>query len=367
MAPRRGGGYGGGGGSSVSCSDSAFDWEGSRVYIAFYALFFLVALALSIIGSSKCKRAKQNGRRLLAWGWLYTSIIFALFSYIVSIILQVLSECAISYSDEIYPGFIVNNWLAEISLFILNAVILISFSKKLHTEFGQGSANVLGVQKGYVVLLFILVATGLALDTAITVLDYSSLSDREKAFDLVEPRKGIWTTYYTLSVLGILIASATIIKSVFGGAGFSRPKKLTGWVSTLLIGALGFNLTNLGGYVNVNFKNTAALSTSELIALQRSAQAVYFLISFFYFVAFYAALEVGAYGAHIQTAPVNPTYAVPGVAQQGHNSHYPQQHQQHHDSGFNSGYHSGFSSNPGQQYTGQETGYQNHNIEYRVR
>ncbi|KAL3491125.1 hypothetical protein BJX62DRAFT_237543 [Aspergillus germanicus] len=363
MAPRRGGGYGGGGSSSVSCSDSAFDWEGSRVYIAFYALFFLVALTLSIIGSSKCKRAKQNGRRLLAWGWLYTSIIFALFSYIISIILQVLSECAISYSDEIYPGYIVNNWLFEISLFILNAVILISISKKLHTEFGQGSANVLGVQKGYVVVLFILVVTGLALDTAITVLDFSSGSDREKAFDLVEPRKGIWTTYHTLSVLGILIASATIFKSVFGGAGFSRPKKLTGWVSTLLIGALGFNLTSLGGYVNANFKNISDLSTSELIALQRSAQAVYFLISFFYFVAFYAALEVGVYGAHIQPAPANPAYAVPGVAQHGPNPVYPQHQQQ----GFNSGYHSGFSSNPGPQYSGQETGYQNNNIEYRIR
>jgi hypothetical protein len=82
----------------------------------------------------------------------------------------------------------------------------------------------LGIQKGYVVVLFILVVTGLALDTAITVLDFSSGLDRDKAFDLVEPRKGIWTTYHTLSVLGILIASATISKSVFGGAGFSRPK-----------------------------------------------------------------------------------------------------------------------------------------------
>ncbi|KAJ0417324.1 hypothetical protein BJY00DRAFT_210569 [Aspergillus carlsbadensis] len=363
MAPRRGGGYGGSGSSGVSCSDSAFGWEGARVYVAFYALFFLVALVLSIIGSSKCKRAKKNGRRLVAWGWLYTSIMFALCSYIVSIVLLVLSECSISYTDEIYPGYIVNNWLSEISLFILNAVILIALSKKLHTEFGQGPASILGVQKGYVVLLFVLVTAGLSLDTAYTVFGYSSLSDRLKAFDLVEPRKGIWTTYYTLSVLGILIASATIIKSVFGAAGFSRPKKLTSWVSALLIGALGFNITNLGGYINVAFKSTSALSTSDLIALQRSQQAVYFLVSFFYFLAFYAALEVGGHGA--QTPTANPAYAVPGVAQ-SHNPVYPQHHQ-HGDSGFNSGYHSGFSSNPQPQYPGQDTGYQSHNIEYRVR
>ncbi|CEL04091.1 hypothetical protein ASPCAL05223 [Aspergillus calidoustus] len=361
MAPRRGGGYGGGGGSSVSCSDSAFSWEGSRVTIAFHALFFLVALVLSIIGSSKAKRAKQNGRPLVAWPWLYTSIVFAIFVYIISIILLVLSECAISYSDEIYPGYIVSNWLSEIFFFILNAVILTSFSKKLHTDFGQGPATLLGVQKGYVVLLLVLMVTACSLETAYLVLGNSDdYSDRRKIYDLVEPRKGIWTTYYTLSVLGILIASGTIVKSVFGGAGFSRPRKLTSWVSALLIGALGFNLTQLGGYVNVMFKNTASLSSSEIVDLQRSQQAVYFLISFFYFVAFYAALEVGAFGA--QTPAANPAYAAPGVAQ-SHNPVYPQHQQQ----GFNSGYHSGFSSNPGPQYPGQETAYQSNNVEYRVR
>ncbi|KAL3462396.1 hypothetical protein BJX64DRAFT_259046 [Aspergillus heterothallicus] len=364
MAPRRGGGGGGYGGSSVSCSDSAFGTEGARVYIAFHALFTAAALTLSIVGSSKGKRAKAGGRPIVALGWLSFSIILALFSYVISIIVLVLSQCEISYTDDTYPAYIVGTWLATLSQFIVNAVILISISRKLHTEFGQGPPAILGVQKGYAALLFVLAIAGLALYTASLVAIFDR-SDSSLSEDLVEPQKGIWTTYYTLSVVGILLAAATITKSVFGGSGFSRPRKLSGWVSTLLIAALGFNVTNLASYVYITFNDTTSISYSEALRIQQSSQAMYFIISFFYFLAFYAALEVGAYGT--QPVTTNPAYTVP-IAQ--HNPVYPQQH---HDSGFNSGYNSGFTShpqhpaNPGWTSPGPDTGYQNNNIEYRAR
>ncbi|KAL2857304.1 hypothetical protein BJY01DRAFT_242376 [Aspergillus pseudoustus] len=364
MAPRRGGGGGGYGGSSVSCSDSAFERQGSRIYIAFYALFFVTALVLSIIASSKAKRAKGTGRPLIAYGWLSTSIIFAMFSYIISIVVLVLNQCAISYSDDLYPAYIVSSWVSTLSFFILNAVILISFSKKLHTEYGQGPATILGVQKGYVALLLVLALASLALSTTDNVAIYDK-GDYSLHYDLVEPQKGVVTTYYTLSVVGILIASGTIIKSVFGGSGFSRPKKLTSWVSALLVGALGFNVTLLADYVNIAFRSTTNMTRSEAESLEKSQQATYFLISFFYLLAFYAALEVGAYGASAVTA--NPAYTVPAAQ---HNPVYPQPHQ---DSRFSSGYNSGFTSNPqypansGWTSPGHDTSYQNHNVEYHGR
>ncbi|KAL2816467.1 hypothetical protein BJX63DRAFT_387393 [Aspergillus granulosus] len=364
MAPRRGGGSSWGS-SSISCSDYAFDSENSRVSIAFQALFFVVALALTIIGSRKAKRAKQIGRPLVAWGWLSFSIIFSLVSQIIAIVLAVLRECAVFYSDDIFPGWIVSSWVSVFSTFILNAVILISFSKKLHTEFGKGSATILGVQKGYVIILLVLALTCLALYTASSVAAYTAdyYSDRYETLyaDLVDPQKGIWTTYYTLSVLGILIASATIIKSIFGGSGYSHPGKLTGWVSALLIGALGFNVVDLANYVYITFQDTTFLTTSEAEEIEKRSLVTYFLTSFFYFVAFYAALQVGAYGA--QTVVANPAYTVP-VSQ--HNPVYPQQH----DYRFNSGYNSGFTSHP--QHPANpgypaDRAYQSNNIEYQAR
>ncbi|KAL2862413.1 uncharacterized protein BJX67DRAFT_297383 [Aspergillus lucknowensis] len=309
MAPRRGGG-GSWDVSGPSCSDDAFETEQSRVYIAFYALFFVAFAILFIVGSSRANRSKQRGRPLVAWSWLALSLLCGLGAQLAAIIDLTLGECDIASQSDLLPALIIWDWLDILSKLILNAVILTSLTKKLQQHFASTPSSVLRLQAAYAVLLVLIALAALGIETAVYVAIYSDDAyDPELADKLFDPQRGVWTTYMTVSVFGLLIASSTMGKILSQGTQHSGPRNLKSWAIALLVAALGYNTATLGGYVTRAFADPEDYATSKADYLAKSAEAVYFLTNFFYAVAVYAAVAVG--GPGVYTPGVAPAYVAP--------------------------------------------------------
>ena len=138
--------------------------------------------------------------------------------------------------------------------------------------------------------------------------------------------RGVQTTNLVLSAAGILLASATMAKSlshagslrskvrrafIFANPGYHansfnlQKQNIITWVAILIIAALGTTLTELGGYIETSFTYWDAVFTteSELQEYYDKRHAVYFLTAFFYSLAFYAALRVASH----QVVPGHPT------------------------------------------------------------
>ncbi|KAL2834364.1 hypothetical protein BDW59DRAFT_156298 [Aspergillus cavernicola] len=307
MAPRRGGGGGYYSSSTPTCSEDAFQTRLSRVYISFNALYFIVSVVLFFIASGRISRNKRAGHPFAGKHLLVVSILFATFKYADQIIVDTLGECEIYYTSDLAPGYIVSTWVTALSEYILNAVIMVSICRKLQKDFGRVQKPVISFQAAFAGLIGAFVLTGLGLNTALLQGSYSGDWDSDQQQRFLDPIKGIWTTYLVLSVVGILLASSTLVTSLVRAPEFLRSRNLNVWVGVLVISALGFNLTALGGYTYRAFADFSSFSSSEWDRYQKSNQAIYFLDAFFYSVAFYAALQVA--GRHQNPVPVVDPYS----------------------------------------------------------
>ncbi|KAL4963576.1 uncharacterized protein BDV14DRAFT_176453 [Aspergillus stella-maris] len=328
MAPRRGGSsYGGG--SSISCSDYAFETKSSRIDIAFTALYFVVSLVLFIIATRRFGISKKQGQPVAGAFLLGTSICLAMLYYLDSIIYIVIGQCGSVGVDDYFPAIIISQWLYWLSKWTMIAVIMTSICHKLMKDFSRAEQLVLTLQKVWVGFLGLLVITVLGLSTATNVYFYSDdYYGRDKISDLSLPMRGIQTTHLVLSAAGILLASATMAKSLSHAGSLrskvrraffhSRPQdtmlihppkqNITIWVSILIIAALGTTLTELGGYIETSFTYWDAVFTtaSDQQEYYDKRHAVYFLTAFFYSLAFYAALRVASH----QVVPGHPTRVI---------------------------------------------------------
>ncbi|KAL4794197.1 hypothetical protein BDV19DRAFT_365385, partial [Aspergillus venezuelensis] len=269
MAPRRGGSsYGGGG--SISCSDYAFETKSSRIDIAFTALYFVVSLVLLIIATRRFGISKKQGQPVAGAFLLGTSIFLAMLYYLDSIIYIIIGQCGSVGVDDYFPAIIISQWLYSLFRWTLIAAIMTLICHKLMKDFSRVEQLVLTIQKVWVGFLGLLVITALGLGTAMNVYVYSDdYYGRDKIGNLSSPMRGIQTTNLVLSAAGILLASATMAKSL-SHAGSRRSKvrraffhsqtqdtmlnypskqNITTWVSVLIIAALGTTLTELGGYI----------------------------------------------------------------------------------------------------------------------
>ncbi|KAL5339833.1 hypothetical protein BJX70DRAFT_397302 [Aspergillus crustosus] len=309
MAPRRGGGGGGGSSSDISCDSDAFSSDASRIDIAFHSLFALVSLILYTLAHRRFKRGKRDGFPVKGRHLLVLSILFALFYHIITIVVIAMAECSPSSYSDSWPATVAGTWLREISMYIIIFVLLVTISKKFYTQFGTVQTQPLTIQTAWAVLVAILLAAGLAIETV--AFDAANNADSYSDYDLLEklfnPQRGVWTTYAVVSVVGVLIAAATVSGALRGAQGSLNAKSLTRWTYTLILAALGSTLTSLGTYVDRAFSTAGSLSE-----LQDKAHATLFILSFFYLLAFYAAVQVLAYrggglpGATQQTAFVQP-------------------------------------------------------------
>ncbi|KAL4934065.1 uncharacterized protein BDV17DRAFT_248262 [Aspergillus undulatus] len=319
MAPRRGGGSYGGGGSSVSCSSSAFSLERERIQIAFHALYFIVSLVLLVVARRRINLNKKQGQPIVAAFTLSLSILLAMLYYLDSIVYIVIGQCGSVGIFEYYPAIIVANWLYMLSEYILVAVILTSICRKLQNDFGRVEQLILTLQTAWAGILGVFVVTSLSISTAMTVYSWSDeLYDSAKRRDLALPLRGIRTTYLVLSVVGILLASATMAKSLFHAPVSLRSKNITIWVVSLIGCALGLTLTEMGGYVDFNFiyDPYAISSDADAQSWLDKQHALFFLASFFLAATFYAALKVAAYR-------VLPTHTATVISQAGPSPAYP--------------------------------------------
>ncbi|KAL4946847.1 hypothetical protein BDV06DRAFT_882 [Aspergillus oleicola] len=307
MAPRRGGSsYGGG--SSLSCSSYAFETKSARIDIAFTALYFVVSLVLFIIATRRFGISKKQGQPVAGAFLLGLSIFLALLYYLDSIIYIVIGECGSVDVADYFPAIIISSWLYGLFRYTLIAVIMTSICRKLQKDFSRVEQLVLTLQNMWVGLLGLIVVAALGLGTAINVYVYSDTSyDPYKADELALPMRGVQMTNLVLSVAGILLASATMVKSL-SHAGSLRSKNITTWVAVLVIAALGTTLTELGQYTETNFTyaNRVFRTESDIQTFYDKRHAVYFLTSFFYSLAFYAALRVAGY----QIVPGHPTRVI---------------------------------------------------------
>ncbi|KAI9368832.1 hypothetical protein BJX61DRAFT_546169 [Aspergillus egyptiacus] len=313
MAPRRGGGGSGFSIDTPSCSSDAFENEAARVYISFDALYFIVSVALFIIMTKRSSHSKRQGHLLAGRVPLRLSIIFAILAYIANIIIRVVSQCLYGGGiyDELFQSELVPIWLSSLSEYILNVVIMITICKKLQHDFAPLLKLIVLFQSLYIGIVGVVLVASLAIDTATRRAAVPEDYDYALIEKLRDPGRGLWTTYTTLSLFGIIIACLTMIRATASAPQNLRTKAsqpfLTAWVGVLAICALAFNATVLGGYTNGAFVDPYSITRSKAEYLEKSAEAVYFLAAFFYSVTFYAALQVLRY---IQAAVTQST-AVP--------------------------------------------------------
>ncbi|KAL4886617.1 hypothetical protein BJY04DRAFT_75818 [Aspergillus karnatakaensis] len=363
MAPRRGGG-GGGGSSSISCDSSAFALDSPRIDIAFQSLFLLATIILYFIAQSRISRGKKEGFSVPGKALLILSVLFAVFAFILAIVITALTQCSPGVTDDIMPASVVQSWLSQFALYILNLLLLLTVPKKYATEFpGSVSRPAILFQQSWAAFMGVLLVAGLSIETALQVYLYSdSYSDYEKVDELAEPLRGVWTTSSVINVVGVLVATATVGAASRAAQGV---KTLSTWTPVFSISTLAFNLAVLGGYVDRAFDNLNNYSLGDFAEYERKRHAAYFLTWFFFCLAFFAALKVlshrGASGYPSVPAGVaaggpvsqNPVY-VPPQNQSGswvdrfQHPHQTQQMQQQQQGGFQ--YQNQFGGQQTQQY-----------------
>ncbi|KAL4872836.1 hypothetical protein BDV12DRAFT_126769 [Aspergillus spectabilis] len=294
MAPRRGGGGGGGSSSGISCDSDAFSREAPRINIAFQSLFCLVAIILYFIAQSRVSRRKKEGFPLPGKILLILTILFAAFYYIVALVVIALIECSPSSYSDLWPASVTATWLRQLSIYILNVIFLVTIAKKIQNDTGSVQKAVVTYQSAWAGLIAIFLAAALAIETVIfdKANNASDYDDYELIDDLYNPQRALWMVYSVVSVIGILIASVTLIQALRPAQGLPRGQTLTTWSWILIITALGYNLTSLGSYADRAFGYSRYITLDSALELEKKGHAVSFLASFFYSTAFYAALQL---------------------------------------------------------------------------
>ncbi|KAL4743363.1 hypothetical protein BDV11DRAFT_123456 [Aspergillus similis] len=295
-----------------SCSEYAFEMDASRIDVAFAALYFIVTLVLLILASLRIGRSKKQGQRVAGAVFLMLSIIFAWFAYIVRIIYITLTECDVFSYRNAYQAPVLISWLSGVSEYLLIAAILTSITRKLQTDFGLVQPAILTAQKTWAVLISLVLIAGLCITTAWYHYYYGDMYSFGPYMDLRKPQRGLWTTYYSVAAAGMLLAAATLGKTLSQAPGGLRSRGTTVSIILLVIGALGLTLTNLGSYVqNAYTYNGRSLfyGSSEYKEYVAKYESASFLASFFYCLAFYAAVRMAS--QRVNAAGMASAYAPP--------------------------------------------------------
>ncbi|KAL4762721.1 uncharacterized protein BDW70DRAFT_133621 [Aspergillus foveolatus] len=299
-------------GGLPSCSEYAFEMDAPRIDIAFAALYFIVTLVLLIFASVRIRRSKKQGQHVAGAVFLNLSIIFAWFAYIVTIIYTILTECDVYNSRHMYQASVLDLWLRGVSEYLLLAAILISISRKLQTDFGLVQPAILTAQKVWAVLVGLVLIAVLSINTAWYHYYYKDTYFSGSYMDLAEPQRAVRLTYHCIAAAGMLLASATLGKTLSQAPGGLRSRGITVSIILLVIGALGFTLTNLGNYVQNAFTysgRSLLYGSSEYKEYLAKYEAASFLWSFFYCMAFYAAVRVAS--QRVNAADMTSAYAPP--------------------------------------------------------
>ncbi|KAL4811927.1 hypothetical protein BDW67DRAFT_170960 [Aspergillus spinulosporus] len=290
----------------------AFEMDAPRIDVAFAALYFIVTLVLLILTSLRISRSKKQGQRVAGAVFLMLSIIFAWFGYIVSIIYTTLTEYDIYNYSHIFQAAVLDLWLQGVSEYLLLAAILTSITHKLQTDFGLVQPAILTAPKAWAVLIGLVLVAVLSISTAWYHYYYADIYSFGPYMDLVEPQRGVRTTYHCVAAAGMLLASATLGKTFSQAPGGLRSRGTIVSIPLLVIGALGLTLTNLGNYVQNAFTyygRSFSYGSSEYKEYVAKYEAASFLGSFFYCMAFYAAVRVAS--QRVNAAGMTSAYAPP--------------------------------------------------------
>ncbi|RDW89806.1 uncharacterized protein DSM5745_01581 [Aspergillus mulundensis] len=299
--------------SLPSCSEYAFETDASRIDIAFAAIFFIATFVLLFVGSSRIGRAKKQGLHVAGAALLMISIVFAWFAYIIRLVYIPLEECDIFRYDRLYQAPLLASWLASLAEYLLLAAILTSLTHKLQKDLGLMQPALLKSQKLWAVLVILVLLAALSLSTAYNHYIYNDVSGSYYSASpelLLMPMRGLWTTYYVLAAAGMVLAAGTMGKTLSQAPGGLRSTALTTSTTALLLSALGLTLTNMGSYVDNMFmyvNSRLYYGSPAYKTYVAKNEAASFLESFFYCVAFWAAVYVGAY--RVASGP--PAYAPP--------------------------------------------------------
>ncbi|KAL4746557.1 hypothetical protein BDW72DRAFT_33745 [Aspergillus terricola var. indicus] len=299
-------------GGLPSCSEYAFEMDAPRIDVAFAALYFIVTLVLWILASLRISRSKKRGQHVAGAVFLMLSIVFAWSAHIVMIIYTTLTQCDIYDYSHVYQAAVLIAWLSSFSRYLLLAAILISITRKLQTDFGLVQPAILNAQKVLAVLIGLLVTTALCIHTAWNHYYYKDFYSFDSFENLFQAQRGVWTAYYSIAAAGMLLASATLGKTLSQAPGGLRSRGTTVSIILLVIGALGMTLTHLGNYVqNAYIYNGRSFysGSSEYKEYVAKTEAANFLASFFYCLAFYAAVRVGS--QHANAPAMTSAYAPP--------------------------------------------------------
>ncbi|KAL6236840.1 hypothetical protein BDW75DRAFT_229225 [Aspergillus navahoensis] len=299
-----------------SCSEYAFERQAPRIDIAFAAFYFIVTLVLLILASRRIGRSRRQGQPVAGAVWLMLSIIFALWthnsSYIVDIVYISISECDIFSYSNTYQASVLMLWLSGISEYLLLAAILTSITRKLQNDFRLVQPFVLTAQAAWAVLVGLVLVAVLGVNTAWLHYYYNDSSFSSTIADLTEPQRGLRTTYYVIAAAGMLIASATLGKTLSQAPRGVRSRGVTISVIVLVVGALGLTLTNMGNYVQNAFMyigQSFYYDSSEYKEYLARYEAASFLTSLFYCLALYAAIRVASQrvnAASVMSASAHP-------------------------------------------------------------
>ncbi|KAL4999145.1 hypothetical protein BDV10DRAFT_165344 [Aspergillus recurvatus] len=334
-----------------SCSEYAFEADSPRIDIAFAALYFIVTLVLLILASRRIGRSRKQGQRVAGAVLLMTSIIFAMCSYIVSIVYISITECAIFSYRNTYQAAVLMLWLSGVSEYLLLAAILTSVTRSMQNDFGLVQPSVLTAQKAWAVLVGLVLTALLSVNTAWYHYYYND--SYYSLADVARPQRGLRTTYYVIAAAGMLLASATLGKTLSQAPGGLRSRGITISVILLIVGALGLTLTNMGNYVQNAFMYAGRsfyYGSSEYKEYLARYEAASFLISLFYCLAFYAAVRVASQRVNAASmtsayAPPPPPPQPPMVFTTG-NEGYHSGPAYHHSLGMGQGQDQGYARNP---------------------
>ncbi|KAL4884586.1 hypothetical protein BJY04DRAFT_215049 [Aspergillus karnatakaensis] len=299
-------------GSTPSCSEYAFETDASRIDIAFAAIFFLATLALLFVVCSRIGQLKKQGQRVAGSVMLVTSILFAWFAYTIVLIYRPLEECDIFSYENIYQAPVLTSWLFNVSSYLLFVAILTSISNKLQKDFNHVQPVITKIQKYWAVLIGLVLIPTLSVMTAYNHYSYndvrgSALSD--SPYILIPAMRGLWTTFYVVCAAGMLLAAASIGKTLAQAPAESRTRSILINTTILHLAAVGMTLTLMGDYVDTSFmymNRVIYYGTSAYNSYIAKTEAASFLGSFFYCLAFYAAVQV----ASLHAEPVKPVASV---------------------------------------------------------
>ncbi|KAL4806740.1 hypothetical protein BDV18DRAFT_138133 [Aspergillus unguis] len=314
--------YGYGYYGDASCSEYAFQETGTRVDLAFAALYFLVSLGLFLVATAAFSRARRHLGRVSGSLWLTLSVFLAMGGHLTNIIYITLRECVITAPWNLWTAALAGNWLFAASQYILVAVIMTTLCSKVQRDTSSSVMLASIVNKVWVAVLGALIIAAMSIGTVQAHYTNSTDTRFDIVYELYNPSRGVWTTYYALAVAGILLAVATMGKTL-GGA--SNALKM--WVLVLSVCALGHTVTNLGIYIENTYAVKTIESYGEYKKYERGNEAANFLSSFFYSVAFFAAVKIASHRGVAKNQPVAeyaPGYGYDNVHGQDHGQDYGQ-------------------------------------------